>query len=915
MAPSESGESAEPTGATESGRDPVELLLDEYLAAARRGETVDVERLAARAGERAAELRDLIDSAGLLEGLKGSKPRVSFRPPSELGDYRIVGEIGRGGMGVVYEAHQLTLGRRVALKVLPPHALQSGTRLERFKREAQTAAKLHHTNIVPIFGVGEQDGLHFYVMQLIVGRPLDEVIRALRGDTKPARSPSRAQQSSAAMSATSVATAIRDGVFAPPQVSGAPVPAGDAAYFRSVARIGEQVADALVYAHTQGTLHRDIKPANLILDGDGVVWITDFGLAKAMEDVAVTNSSDLVGTLQYMAPEQLLGDADARTDVHGLGLVLYELAALRPAFVADSRGELYERVRNEEPPLLRHVRGDVPRDLETIVRKAIAKDPRHRYQSAAEIADDLRRFLEDRPIRARPVSALEQVWRWGRRNRTLASLAALALLGLVSTALVAAWGYFKTSEALATAKSATGRAEQNLKSAELATERARQNLAMAMSAFDDVFARVVGPELLRPDEELEGEVVAPGVGLSVSADDAALLEELLRFYDRFAQANEDNTAARLTTARAYHRVGEILRQLARSDEERREAIEAYRRALGLYEALAAAGDVQKGVVAQVLNDLGRALRDHRQIDEMRATYERALTIAPDSSKLSRYERARAHDNLASARSRRGRGGRAGGPGAEPGSAVAHHREALRLGKELVEEEPTNAAYVAAVARTSRLLASALGEGEEATGLRERAVDTLTALAAAHPKSPQYRFELMEALVGGLLRGSAMGRELSGEELARLQRATEIGSGLVETYPGVPSYEQFLASLAMRIGLGTAEHAPETAIASIERLLGMRESLGVTLGDARRANELACLQASEVAARIPLAGLDDATRTRLRTLVDRLADLVEASGPIPPRSWMARAAHSVSISLERLGDPERARRLAERQAPR
>ena len=896
-------------------RDPLEVLLDEYLVGARRGESVDVDALAVRAGERAAELRDLIDSAGLLEGLKGGRPRVSFRPPTELGDYRIVGEIGRGGMGVVYEAQQVTLGRRVALKVLPPHALQSGTRLERFKREAKTAAKLHHTNIVPIFGVGEQDGLHFYVMQLIVGRPLDEVIRALRGDADPTRPVSRVRQSSVAMSATSVAEAIRRGAFAPPAVPGTSAPAGDAAYFRSVARIGEQVADALVYAHAQGTLHRDIKPANLILDGDGVVWVTDFGLAKAMEDEAVTRSSDLVGTLQYMAPEQLVGDADARTDVHGLGLVLYELAALRPAFAADSRGELYESVRNEEPLPLGRVRAGVPRDLETIVRKSTAKDPKHRYQSAAELADDLRRFLEDRPIRARRVGGLEQVWRWGRRNRLLASMAAVAVLGLVSTALVAAWGYVTTQKSLSTANTALGTAKTALEEANAANERARKNLSMALAAIDDVFAHVVGPDLLRPDDELEGEVVGPGVVRTVSADDAVLLESLLRFCDSFAQANEDNTAARLITARQYHRMGEILRHLARTDDERREAIDAYRRALGLYEALAAGGDVPNGVLAQVLNDLGRALRDHRQFEETRASFERALRVAADASKLSRYERARAHDNLASLRGRRGRGGRSGGPGADPSSAIAHHREALELGKQLVEEEPTNAAYVGAVARTSRLLANALGDGEEATSLRARAVDTLTALAAAHPKSPQYRYELMEALVGGFLRGPGMGREASADEVARLERASAVGAELVEAYPGVPSYEQLLASLVMRLGLALAEKAPEAAIAAVERLVGMRESLGTTIGDARRANEMVSAQASEVAVRIPVASLSETARARLRIQVEGLADLVEAAGPVSARSWMARATQNVVSSLEHLGDSERAKRLSDRQAPR
>ena len=180
-------------------------------------------------------------------------------------------------------------------------------------------------------------------------------------------------------------------------------PAGSR-YWRSVARIGIQVADALQYAHQQGTLHRDIKPANLLLDNRGTVWITDFGLAKLADLDDLTHSGDMVGTLRYMAPEQFEGKADARSDVYNLGLTLYELLTLRPAFDQKDRRRLIRQMTQEEPPRPRKLNPAIPRDLETIVVKAMAADPGHRYQTAGQLAADLRCFLEDRPIRARRAS-------------------------------------------------------------------------------------------------------------------------------------------------------------------------------------------------------------------------------------------------------------------------------------------------------------------------------------------------------------------------------------------------------------------------------------------------------------------------------------------------------------------------------
>ena len=217
-------------------------------------------------------------------------------------------------------------------------------------------------------------------------------------------------------------------------------------FHRSVAHIGRQAAEALVHAHARGVIHRDIKPSNLLLDTDGVVWVTDFGLAKA-EDDGLTQTGDVLGTIRYMAPERFRGEADPRSDVYALGLTLYELLTLRPAFDSPNRLALIEQVKNVDPPRPRSIDPRIPLDLETIVLKAIEKDPKARYASADAMSEDLRRFLADEPIRARQVSAAERYWRWARRNPVIAVLGGVvtALLVAVTVGSMVAAAYFKES--------------------------------------------------------------------------------------------------------------------------------------------------------------------------------------------------------------------------------------------------------------------------------------------------------------------------------------------------------------------------------------------------------------------------------------------------------------------------------------
>jgi serine/threonine protein kinase len=443
-------------------------LAEEFAQRYRAGQRPALQEYIDRHPDLADEIREFFPAMVEMEQVKEERGQVSepaaagpLPPLERLGDYRIIREIGRGGMGVVYEAEQLSLGRRVALKVLPRQLLIDTRTKQRFVREAKAAAKLHHTNIVPVFGVGEHDDLPYYIMQFIQGTGLDVVIEELRRMGPALLPPTASSQPERSRDASAIARSLVSGVRPPSageagdvttawkvgsNESGTAVRGSDPAdtsaavtlpgqsesssgsagrrmtYWQSVARVGLQVAEALEYAHKQGIVHRDVKPSNLLLDMAGTVWVTDFGLAKAEDQQNLTQTGDVLGTLRYMPPEAFNGHFDARSDVYSLGLTLYELVAQRPAFNERDRNKLIREVTTGEPLPLGRVRKGVPRDLETIIQKATDREPERRYQKAEELAEDLRRFLADRTIQARRATVWEQTLRWARRNPAVAGL-------------------------------------------------------------------------------------------------------------------------------------------------------------------------------------------------------------------------------------------------------------------------------------------------------------------------------------------------------------------------------------------------------------------------------------------------------------------------------------------------------------
>jgi serine/threonine protein kinase len=380
-----------------AARDPIEWLATEFLDALRRGEAPTMEDYVAAYPAQAEQIQELFPLIAALEDWKSDREQVTIRGPmpekfelTELGDCRIIRELGRGGMGVVFEAVQSPIGRHVAVKLLPWKMGAKSRWRERFQQEARTVAALRHPHIVPIFRFGEQDGMCYYVMQLVEGVGLNRLIERLRQGpgvitTADIAADFSGDGQKGSKSSVELLANAASGVLRRDAWSG-------------IARIAYQALDAIRYAHRQGMLHRDIKPANLMIDVRGFVWVADFGLAMAREEASEGGAS-VAGTLRYMAPEQLQGQADERSDLYAFGLTLYEMCVLRPAFDAPDRQALVETIMSQRPVRPRKVNGDVPRALERIILKAIEAKPEDRYQSAEEFLSDLKACTASREKR------------------------------------------------------------------------------------------------------------------------------------------------------------------------------------------------------------------------------------------------------------------------------------------------------------------------------------------------------------------------------------------------------------------------------------------------------------------------------------------------------------------------------------
>jgi serine/threonine protein kinase len=836
------------------------------MAVLERGGRPDAEGLLARYPDLAEVLgdylRDLDQLHAAAVNLRDSLPSRTGRPEAEpipesecLGDFRIIREIGRGGMGVVYEAEQMSLGRRVALKVLPLAAALDARQLQRFQVEAHAAACLHHTNIVPIHAVGCERGVPYYAMQLIEGRSLAELIQetrrldglapadASRPEDSRVRSlveEVRSGRTAADKGQTSETKEIPD----PRPSSRTPRPSsGTRHYIQMVARLGIQAAEALEHAHQRGVLHRDIKPANLLLDSQGTLWVTDFGLARLPGEVNLTATGDLLGTLRYMSPEQALGKRvliDGRTDIYSLGVTLYELLTLQSAFDGKDRQEILRQIAEKEPRSLRRLNPSVPSDLETIVHKAIAKEPASRYATAQELADDLRRFLEQKPIRARRPTIREQVLKWGRRHP---SAVVSTLVVFVLATLGLSFGIVRVDW------------ERNKAMAQ--QRRAETYLGQAREAVDQMLTEV-GQETLSNVPHLE-------------PVRRALLEKALGFYEKLLTREGDDLAIRLETGRAYRRVGdiqhllgqndraseayhnsiEILRKLVTSDpanldslrdlaeshrkygepldrigrteEAEREVREAIELRKAVLERSSGNPDdrlawaVEQGVLGVFLFYRGR-LGEAREIQRTaRDVLARLVADFPDEPRYQSClgallndlaSTARRQEDLTDARTLLV-------------EAVSHQQAALRI-------DPQNLRYRIFSRNHQENLAeilSSLGQRSEAVKILRQCVSVGEAIASDFPSVPSYREDLAGTYGNLALLLSGMGADRREEAAHLFDKTIQLFQSLATEYPGVSVYRRQLATVRMNLGfLYRVSHRWKDEEQSLRAAIELREAL-------------------------------------------------------------------------------------------
>jgi serine/threonine protein kinase len=571
--------------ATQSVDDPrVTQALEEYLSALESGQCPDRQLLHERYPDIADVLDDYLDgldfmhrSASHLQAGGDAIPGAASNVAPSLEDYEIIREVGRGGMGIVYEALQSSLHRRVALKVLSFGANQDPRHLQRFKNEAQAAAQLQHPNIVPVYAVGCEKGVHYYAMRFIDGKTVSEHIRELRsrpGDSIPAT----ACESTGADFPDGSTGSINVNNWAEKSISGVREPivepnlpdnsSGDFRpacptkhsddFFRKVAWIGIQAAEALEHAHQMGVIHRDIKPANLLLDDHGRLWVTDFGLARWSTDGALTTTGDMLGTLRYMSPEQASGGrnlVDHRTDIYSLGATLYELLTLQPVCRGGDHRGLLQQILNEDPVSPRRLCLNIPRDLETILLKALGKRVEDRYASAEDLAEDLRRFLDGQPVLARRPGLGERMAKWARRHRSVVVsalvLLVLSVLGLAAGTILIGREQAKTraayqQEALARKTEAEARKKETE-----ARERAERNYQQVRQLVDTI-AEIAAVDLADEADIAKGR--------------RKLLQAALTYYEDFLKRQDHSQLAREELLRGHTRVAAILDAIGRDKE-------------------------------------------------------------------------------------------------------------------------------------------------------------------------------------------------------------------------------------------------------------------------------------------------------------------------------------------------------------
>ena len=778
-------------------------ILDEYLVAIEQGKCVSPDELLAKHPEDAAQLRGYLSGLQLFHAAAaaphpGSGTLGEVGVPAGLqsiGDYRLVREIGRGGMGVVYEAWQVSLRRRVALKVLPFTSAHDVKQISRFKNEAQAAAQAQHPNIVPVFAIGEEAGTHYYVMQLIEGQSLTSLLAALRYGGAP-----RCGTTAPNIGHTyddGQPAAARDVSSSPSTETISPMRASETAdHIRVVARLGIQAAEALHAAHEIGIVHRDVKPSNLLLDDQGKLWITDFGLARCRENPGLTQTGDVLGTMRYTSPEQALGRTalvDQRSDLYSLGLTLYELATLNhPADEISDVQLLFDRNR---PPAkaLRHWNRNIPRDFETIVLKCMSEFPHERYNTARELAEDLERFLDGRPIVASPPSMLSRVGKWAKRRRGVVYAAAAVLL-------LAACGLVANNLMLARETAAK---EQALVHAKEHLRDIGQLLDTFATKYADQLDEVPGADAVR-QKMIEDCVELYRKFEGQAVNDPSLATNMATSYGRLSKMYEKlgNPTAAMETANKAHRIWqdqvkrepanrEHLRNLAlcennlglliAGDGPSKEGLELLRKACQAQEALQADNpnwsDIA-GDLATTHNNIGLLLsRTDAKVEAVKE-FQAAIAINQARVKSDNSDEAAicnltaTYNNLASVYEV-----------SDPKAAAIAYRKAIENQRSLVERFPTNRIYQSELARTYNNLGYLWWHNKDWSGAENsfaNAIRVQENLVKGSPLSHSYRRELAVSC-NSLGMAQSRANRLAEADVS-FQRAAKLQDELLKSHP-------------------------------------------------------------------------------------------------------------------------------------
>lgn len=698
------------------------------------------ERVAAGHGDLAPLLRERLEKlqrAGLLaesEDVAADAPASEPTIPSVLGDFRLGKRIGGGGMGVVHLAEQMSLERVVALKLVRPEMRFFPGARARFRREVEAIARLGDAGIVPIFSVGEDQGIDFFAMEYVRGASLGDVIAALHA-TSPQRLSGRD---------IAVVAAGRAEVPVPE-----PLPeVFSGTWVQTCCRIVLRMARAVHHAHERGVVHRDLKPNNTMVTPDGRVLLLDFGLAAAAGTSRITRSGAMLGTLHYMAPEQLQdGEVSARTDVYALGVTLHELLALRPPFHERSQERLRHQILYGSASALRQQNPDVPRDVETIVAVARDRDAARRYATADALATDIERFLQHRPIEARPIGAWLRSVRWSQRHPALATAAGLLLLALMATPLLVEW--------------TRGAALQQSKS----------NLDTALAGVRGLMQQASSRTLAR----------VPGL----DAERLRNLESATAMIARLWRENPEDQRVALEFVRTMSKVSELQRLTGDNDAALRAVAEA-EPVLAWLRTHATDPAAFLGEAIGTRLARGLSLVELGRLAEAEAEWNAVLDAAAavkesDWTKQVRLVLSSTHHNLA--RVLRERGDLAG--------AIEHMKTSSTIEEGLASED-TSLDLQLNQARSRTNLAALLRDKGDADGARAellRVHGTLTTLATNENKEPEIRREL--ARVGVALAAIEAAAGKHAEALPRREAAIATMRTLVADFPARVVYRQEL----------------------------------------------------------------------------------------------------------------------------